>query len=49
MRDYVPVPRIERRVEYVPVERYDERVEYMPVERSSVVRTPERWEIRIKC
>jgi len=42
MRDYVPVPRIERRVEYVPVERYDERVEYMPVERSSVVRTPER-------
>ncbi|KAM3134219.1 hypothetical protein pb186bvf_013639 [Paramecium bursaria] len=42
VRDYVPVPRYERRTEYVPVERLEERLDYYPVERSQVIRTPER-------
>lgn len=33
-RDYVPVPRLEKRTEYVPVDRYNERIDYYPVERS---------------
>ena len=36
VRDYMPVPRLEKRVEMIPIERYDEKVDYQPVDRSYV-------------